>query len=112
MERDELEVVFQPIVELDDARDRSGYEALSRFPSQPERGPQEWFADAHEVGLGAELELQRSALACEHSHALPEGTFMAVNVSPGTAERPELLALLDCRAGGPHRAGGDRARAW
>lgn len=94
MERDELEVVFQPIVELA-TRETVGYEALSRFPVQPERGPQEWFAEAHEVGLGAELELHAIRLACEQSHALPEGTFMAVNVSPGTTERPELLELLD-----------------
>ena len=33
-------------------------------------------------------------MACERSHALPEETFMAVNVSPTTAERPDLLALL------------------
>ena len=94
MERDELEVVFQPIVELA-TRETVGFEALSRFPIQPERRPQEWFAEAHEVGLGAELELHAIRLACEQSHALPEGTFMAVNVSPGTTERPELLELLD-----------------
>jgi EAL domain-containing protein (putative c-di-GMP-specific phosphodiesterase class I)/DNA-binding NarL/FixJ family response regulator len=94
MERNELEVVFQPIVELA-TRETVGYEALSRFPVQPERSPEEWFAEAHEVGLGAELELHAIRLACEQSHALPERTFMAVNVSPGTTERPELLELLD-----------------
>ena len=94
MERDELEVVFQPIVELA-TRETVGFEALSRFPIQPQRGPEEWFAEAHEVGLGAELELHAIRLACEQSHALPEGTFMAVNVSPSTTERPELMELLD-----------------
>ena len=33
-------------------------------------------------------------MACERSRGLPAGTFMAVNVSPATAERPDLLALL------------------
>ena len=33
-------------------------------------------------------------LACERSNALPKGMFMAVNVSPLTTERPDLLALL------------------
>ena len=93
MERGELEIVFQPIVELD-TRLIVGYEALSRFSSEPERGPEEWFAEAHEVGLGSELELWAIRVACERSHSLPEEMFMAVNVSPATAERPDLLALL------------------
>jgi EAL domain-containing protein (putative c-di-GMP-specific phosphodiesterase class I)/DNA-binding NarL/FixJ family response regulator len=89
----ELDVVFQPIVELD-SRSIVGYEALSRFAGEPEHGPEWWFAEAHEVGLGPELELWAISVACERSHSLPEGLFMAVNVSPATAERPDLLALL------------------
>jgi EAL domain-containing protein (putative c-di-GMP-specific phosphodiesterase class I)/DNA-binding NarL/FixJ family response regulator len=95
MEHGELDIVFQPIVELD-TRAVVGYEALSRFAGTPRRGPDAWFAEAHEVGLGRELELLAVRLACERSEALPEGMFMAVNVSPVTAELPELLALLDC----------------
>jgi EAL domain-containing protein (putative c-di-GMP-specific phosphodiesterase class I)/CheY-like chemotaxis protein len=93
IERGELDIAFQPIVALD-SREAVGYEALSRFRGQPERGPDAWFAEAHEVGLGAELELFAVRVACERSHALPRGAFMAVNVSPVTAERPDLLALL------------------
>jgi EAL domain-containing protein (putative c-di-GMP-specific phosphodiesterase class I)/ActR/RegA family two-component response regulator len=93
IERGELDIVFQPIVALD-SREIVGYEALSRFSAAPHRGPAAWFAEAHEVGLGPELELLAIRLACAHSHALPEGMFMAVNVSPVTAERPELLPLL------------------
>jgi EAL domain-containing protein (putative c-di-GMP-specific phosphodiesterase class I)/CheY-like chemotaxis protein len=93
MEHGELDVVFQPIVKLD-TRVVVGYEALSRFSGEPERGPEAWFAEAHDVGLGAELELWAIRVACERSHALPEGAFMSVNVSPATAERPDLLALL------------------
>jgi EAL domain-containing protein (putative c-di-GMP-specific phosphodiesterase class I) len=44
--------------------------------------------------MGSELELCAVRRACERSHALPGGAFMAVNVSPATAERPDLLALL------------------
>jgi EAL domain-containing protein (putative c-di-GMP-specific phosphodiesterase class I)/response regulator of citrate/malate metabolism len=93
LEREELDIVFQPIVALD-SRDVVGYEALSRFSAEPHRGPDEWFAEAHEVGLGPELELAAIRLACERSRDIPEGMFMAVNVSPVTTERPELLALL------------------
>ena len=93
MERGELDIAFQPIVALD-SREVVGYEALSRFPHDPERRPDAWFAEAHDVGLGTDLELFAIRLACERSHALPEGVFMAVNVSPVTAERPDLLALL------------------
>ena len=93
MERRELDIVFQPIVALD-TREIVGYEALSRFAGEPQRGPDEWFAEAHEVGLGPELELAAIRLACERSSMLSEGMFMAVNVSPVTAERPELLSLL------------------
>jgi EAL domain-containing protein (putative c-di-GMP-specific phosphodiesterase class I)/DNA-binding NarL/FixJ family response regulator len=93
IERGELDVVFQPIVDLD-SRAVVGHEALARFAAHPRRGPQPWFKEAHQVGLGVELELLAVRLACERSHLLPEGTFMAVNVSPASAERPDLLALL------------------
>ena len=86
----ELDVVFQPIVDLA-TREVVGHEALSRFASHPTRGPQQWFAEAQSVGLGAELELWAVRMACERSRGLPAGTFMAVNVSPATAERPDLL---------------------
>ena len=89
----ELEIAFQPIVALD-SREIVGYEALSRFDGEPQRGPDAWFAEAHEVGLGPDLELFAINLACGRSHALPDDVFMAVNVSPVTAERPDLLGLL------------------
>ena len=89
----ELSIVFQPIVDLA-TREVVGHEALSRFAGHPTRGPEEWFADAHAVGLGVELELWAARMACERSSGLPATSFMAVNVSPVTAERPDLLALL------------------
>jgi EAL domain-containing protein (putative c-di-GMP-specific phosphodiesterase class I)/CheY-like chemotaxis protein len=95
MERAGLEIAFQPIVELG-SRTVVGHEALSRFAPSPKRGPAEWFAEAHEVGLGVELELYAIRMACERSRLLPQDSFMAVNVSPITALRPDLLELLDC----------------
>jgi EAL domain-containing protein (putative c-di-GMP-specific phosphodiesterase class I)/AmiR/NasT family two-component response regulator len=93
MERDELDIAFQPIVRLD-SRKIVGYEALARFTGVPDRRPNVWFDEAHEVGLGVELELWAVRMACERSASLPDGAFMAVNVSPATMERPDLLALL------------------
>ena len=93
MQNGELSIVFQPIVDLA-TRVVVGHEALSRFASNPKRGPAQWFAEAQSVGLGAELELWAVRMACERSHGLPGESFMAVNVSPSTAERPDLLALL------------------
>jgi EAL domain-containing protein (putative c-di-GMP-specific phosphodiesterase class I)/CheY-like chemotaxis protein len=90
-----LQIAFQPIVELD-SREVVGHEALSRFAPSPKRGPAHWFAEAHDVGLGVELELFAVRMACERSRLLATSTFMAVNVSPVTAERPGLLQLLDC----------------
>lgn len=93
MQGDDLGIVFQPIVALED-RSVVGYEALSRFRCEPERGPDKWFAEAHQVGLGTELELWAVRRACERSAALPDDGFMALNVSPRTAERADLLGVL------------------
>jgi diguanylate cyclase (GGDEF)-like protein len=75
-----IRTVCQPIVELATGR-ASGFEALARFDLEPRRGPDEWVAQAHRVGLGPELEALalRSALAVE---GRPEGAYLALNVSP------------------------------
>ena len=43
-----------------------------RRPS-PKRGPAQWFAEAHEVGLGVELELFAVRMACERSQPAAAG---------------------------------------
>ncbi len=81
--------VFQPVLELATGR-VCGYEALSRLPSRP---PDEWFAQAHRVGLGAELEA--AALTAAFAAAgRPAGTFLAVNVSPRALVSPALTEAL------------------
>jgi diguanylate cyclase (GGDEF)-like protein len=75
-----LRIVFQPVLELATGRP-AGYEALARFDAEPPRGPDEWLAQAHRAGLGAELE----ALALQAALAIPgrpDNAFLAVNVSP------------------------------
>jgi diguanylate cyclase (GGDEF)-like protein len=46
----QLSAAFQPVLELATGR-VSGYEALARFHAEPRLGPDEWFAQAHRVGL-------------------------------------------------------------
>lgn len=77
----QLTTLYQPIVRLEDGR-TIGVEALSRFP---DRTPDVWFAEASSVGLGPELEARaiRSALAA--LPRLPDGAYLAVNVSPDVA---------------------------
>ncbi len=70
-----------------------GYEALARFDIEPLRGPDEWFAQAHRAGLGEELEALalRAALAVP---GRPEGTFLAVNISPRALLSAAVRAAL------------------
>ncbi|MCU1354512.1 MAG: hypothetical protein JWM05_3721 [Acidimicrobiales bacterium] len=88
-----MSMVFQPIVDLQTGG-VAGVEALARFSPEPVRPPNEWFDEAGEVGLRAELELA----AIEAAHAqladLRPEAFMSLNASPATAILPELLALL------------------
>jgi EAL domain-containing protein (putative c-di-GMP-specific phosphodiesterase class I) len=94
LQNESIDVVFQPIVQLD-TRAAVGREALARFHGPPDRGPESWFAEAWEVGLGMELELLAVRLACDGASELPGTGYLSVNVSPATAESAELLDLLD-----------------
>jgi EAL domain-containing protein (putative c-di-GMP-specific phosphodiesterase class I)/CheY-like chemotaxis protein len=88
-----LEMVFQPIVDLA-SRSVVGHEALARFMLEPRRDPRRWFEEAHQLGLGVELEVAAVRGACEHAPELPSDAYLAVNVSPVTAESPELRQVL------------------
>ena len=71
--------VYQPVVDLATG-EVAGYEALTRFDDG--RRPDVVFGDAHEVGLGVELETACASAAARGSTALPAGTWLAVNLSP------------------------------
>jgi diguanylate cyclase (GGDEF)-like protein len=81
---------FQPVLELATGR-VGGYEALTRF--EGDRGPDQWFVQAHRAGLGAELEATalRAALAVQ---GRPAGTFLAVNISPDALLTEPVRAAL------------------
>jgi PAS domain S-box-containing protein len=93
LDADGPSIVVQPIVDL-----RTGIvvggEALARFGALPEQGPDAWFADAAAVGLGADLELAAVRRALAALPALPDSSYLSVNVSPMTAVNPALLDLL------------------
>ncbi len=78
-----VETVFQPIVDLREGR-TVGVEALSRFAGNPSRTPDRWFADAGSVGLRPALELVAARAALEHLDDIPDGAYLALNMSPGT----------------------------
>lgn len=88
-----LTMVFQPVADLTTG-DVVGAEALARFHCEPHRPPNEWFAEADQIGRGVDLELAAIAAALDQLDRLPADAFLAVNASPGTAATPELDALL------------------
>jgi PAS domain S-box-containing protein len=95
-----LDVVFQPIVSLYSGQ-VIGAEALARFPDASARRPDQWFADATRVGLGAELELLALRTALTRARvALPPDMDLWLNISPATVQRDEVPHLLLDGTGG------------
>ena len=93
LEDGSIRIAFQPIVDLANKR-VIGFEALARFPGDPEISPQAWFAEAAEVGLQIDIEMaaiRRALLDLEH---LPSDAFISLNVSPPTAGSTELREAL------------------
>jgi EAL domain-containing protein (putative c-di-GMP-specific phosphodiesterase class I) len=88
-----LSHVFQPIYDLTSG-ECFAVEALARFEGPPLRSPDFWFAAAHEIGLGVELELisVRQALRCLDS--LPPEIDLCVNAGPETMVSEGLHELL------------------
>jgi diguanylate cyclase (GGDEF)-like protein len=89
---DAVTILLQPIVELATAR-AGGFEALARFDAEPMRGPDEWFAQAHRTGLGAELEALAVRAALELP-GRPAGAFLSLNVSPRALLSEPIRAAL------------------
>ena len=87
-----LDVAFQPIVDLASGR-VVGAEALARFTDADGNAipTERCFLDAHAVDLGVELEMAviRRALQLRGDR-LPEGRYLALNVSPAVLEHDDL----------------------
>jgi EAL domain-containing protein (putative c-di-GMP-specific phosphodiesterase class I) len=88
------EIVFQPIFDLQGGG-IFGLEALARFAGEPYRSPDVWLAEAHEAGLGVELELALLRAAREHLPSIPRGVVLTVNAGPDALASPDAARLLD-----------------
>ena len=89
---DGIRMVFQPIYDLGTG-EMVGAEALSRFQPDDGKTPDKWFDAAWRVGLGLELELTAVRAALAHLEQIPNGPYLSINVSPGTAISPRLTDL-------------------
>src|SRR3954454_12468941 len=87
-----IEPLYQPVASLTTGR-LIGYEALARFPDAPDRPPSIWFAQAHACGLGPELEAAAIRAAFEPT-GRPQGTHLAINVSPSALSSDPVKAAL------------------
>ena len=85
-------IVLQPIISFADGS-RVGAEALSRFPSEWVLAPDEVFAQAASIGVGADLELLAVRAAVAHLPHL--SGYVSVNFSPETLLDERCLALLN-----------------
>lgn len=87
-----LLIVFQPMVALSDGR-IFAFEALSRFP--PGTPPPDiWFAQAAELDLGLELELEAARMALGRLDDVPRPYRLSINASPETVASDAFRALL------------------
>jgi EAL domain-containing protein (putative c-di-GMP-specific phosphodiesterase class I) len=89
--RGNLTIAMQPIIDLE--RDRLvSAEALARFPDG--RGPDVWFREAQEMGLGVELELLALSTALAQVPHLPAGIRVSINASPSLILDPRMAEAI------------------
>ncbi|WP_423142305.1 sensor domain-containing phosphodiesterase [Parablastomonas sp. CN1-191] len=91
--RRDLTVVQQPIHALATGLP-VGAECLARFADGASRGPDAWFAEAAQVGMGVDLEMLAIELALASAAALPSGCYVSINASPDTVLSGRLEAAL------------------
>ena len=97
IENERLEIVYQPIFDLETQR-VVAFEALSRFPESETRGPQVWFEQAWQAGLGVPLELLAVRTAARALRMLPSEVQLGINASPPTVLSDAFLDSLGSEA--------------
>jgi EAL domain-containing protein (putative c-di-GMP-specific phosphodiesterase class I) len=85
--------VFQPIVDLRTGR-VDGYEALARFDDDDLRSPEDWFALARRLGFDTILQRQAAITALQHLPYVPDGQYVAVNLSDVALLDPTVQEVL------------------
>ena len=93
---DAIQPVFLPVVELSKRAVR-GYELLARFSTGPAAPPSMWFESAAKLGLTAPLERRIMRAGFATADALPEGTFVAVNITAEALISTQLQQLFQQR---------------
>ncbi len=89
--------VFQPVFDITTG-DCFAVEALARFSGGAKQSPDVWFAEAHAIGIGVQLEVTSIRRALRAQARLPEGITLCVNAGPEAIvcdEVGELLATCD-----------------
>ena len=90
-----LRMALQPIIDIN--RDTLvSVEALARFSD--DRAPDIWFREAHDTGLGLELELLAVQTALQLLPSLPPTVSMSVNASPALILDERFPAALTSAA--------------
>lgn len=91
--------VFQPVFDLTTGK-CFAVEALARFSGRPSRTPDVWFAEAHAMGVGVELEVVSVRKALGSMSRLPAGVALCVNAGPeamGSDEVRQFIASCDSK---------------
>jgi EAL domain-containing protein (putative c-di-GMP-specific phosphodiesterase class I) len=87
----DLTIAMQPIIDLEQDR-WVGAEALARFPDG--RGPDVWFREAREMGLGVDLELLAVTAALARFPELPSNISVSIKASPAMILDPRLAVAI------------------
>jgi EAL domain-containing protein (putative c-di-GMP-specific phosphodiesterase class I) len=93
---DAITPVYLPVVELAKRAVR-GYELLARFSGGPAAPPAMWFESAAELGLTVPLERRIMRVGFATADELPEGAFVAINVTGEALLSKQIQQLFQQR---------------
>lgn len=93
---DAIQPVYLPVVELK-ARAVRGYELLARFSGGPAAPPGMWFESAAKLGLTAPLERRIMRAGFVTADKLPQGAFVAINVTAEALISSQIQQLFGQR---------------
>ena len=93
LDRSRMRIELQPIVDLNEGR-ISGVEALLRIRAEPVRTPDVWLAEAAAAGLHLDMEMAALQLALDQLQLMPDGVYLACNLSPDSITAPSVTEAL------------------